>query len=53
MKSYKKGYRVKRLAMEYMSRKYGAVCVRSAGFHGVCDLLCGNGGEAFAVMHAC
>jgi len=49
-RSYPKGYRVERLAIEYMRRKYGAVCVRSAGSHGACDLLCGNGREVFAVQ---
>jgi Holliday junction resolvase len=47
---YRKGYRVELLAAEYMRRKHGAVCVRSAGSHGVCDLLCGNGRQVFAVQ---
>jgi len=50
VRSYRKGYRVERLAMEYMRRAYGATCVRSAGSHGVCDLICGNGSEVFAVQ---
>ena len=50
VRSYSKGYRVERLAIEYMRRKYGAVCVRSAGSHGACDLLCGNGREVYAVQ---
>ncbi|MEM2597721.1 MAG: hypothetical protein QXT50_03535 [Thermofilum sp.] len=50
MSSYRKGYRLERLAMEYMRKKYGAVCVRSAGSHGPCDLLCGNGEQVFAVQ---
>jgi len=33
-----------------MRTKHGATCVRSAGSHGVCDLLCGNGEEIFAVQ---
>ena len=36
--------------MEYMRRKYGAVCIRSAGSHSPCDLLCGNGQRVFAVQ---
>jgi len=48
--SYSKGYRAERLAIEYMRRKYGAVCVRSAGSHGACDLLCGNGREVYVVQ---
>lgn len=50
VRSYSKGYRIERLAIEYMRRKYGAVCVRSAGSHGTCDLLCGNGREVYAVQ---
>ncbi|MCW4008783.1 MAG: hypothetical protein NWF09_08885 [Candidatus Bathyarchaeota archaeon] len=50
MNKYAKGYRAERLAIEYMKRKYGAVCVRSAGSHGVCDLLCGNGEQVYAVQ---
>jgi len=50
VRSYSKGYRVERLAIEHMRRKYGAVCVRSAGSHGACDLLCGNGREVYAVQ---
>jgi len=48
--SYRKGYRIERLAIDYMRRKYGVVCVRSAGSHGACDLLCGNGVEVYAVQ---
>jgi Holliday junction resolvase len=33
-----------------MRKKYGAVCVRSAGSHGACDLLCGNGSQLYAVQ---
>jgi Holliday junction resolvase len=50
VRSYSKGYRVERLAIEHMRRNYGAVCVRSAGSHGACDLLCGNGHEVYAVQ---
>ena len=50
VRSYLKGYRAERLAINYMRRKYGALCVRSAGSHGACDLLCGNGREIFAVQ---
>lgn len=50
MSSYRKGYRLERLAIEYMRDKYGAVCIRSAGSHGACDLLCGNGEQVFAVQ---
>jgi len=50
LSSYKKGYRLELMAIEYMKNKYGAVCVRSAGSHGPCDLLCGNGKEIFAVQ---
>jgi len=49
-RSYSKGYRVERLAIKYMRARYGAVCVRSAGSHGACDLLCGNGKEVYAVQ---
>jgi Holliday junction resolvase len=49
VRSYSKGYRVERLAIKYMRRKYGTVCVRSAGSHGACDLLCGNDCGVYAV----
>jgi Holliday junction resolvase len=47
---YRKGYRAEREAMEFMGERYGCVCVRTAGSHGVADLICGNGIYVYVVQ---
>jgi Holliday junction resolvase len=47
---YRKGYRAEREAIEFMGERYGCVCVRTAGSHGVADLICGNGVNLFVVQ---
>jgi len=50
MSMYRKGYRAEREAMEYMKERYNCVCVRTAGSHGVADLICGNGANVYVVQ---
>jgi len=50
LKKYVMGRKAEYELMDFLRKHYNMVCVRSAGSHTPCDLICGNGLEVWVVQ---